>query len=161
MPTSLIRRSLAASLLALIGTAASAVTITPPPPSGTNAIQAIDAKAVEGSTDVALIAIKTSAPVSSDGLGIAFDLGGTAIYGVDYDMQGWAQILPGQNLTVLCIQGLADKLTEGSETVVIKLTYSSDPNFTIGTTSSATVTIYDPSTGTSTGGWDLTTVKVM
>lgn len=104
-------------------------------------IAATDAVAAESGLDPATFTITrdgaTAAPLT-----VNYTVGGTAANGVDYQSLGGNLTIPaGQALATIVVTPIDDSLFEGSETVV--LTLSTDSNYLLTGSSSATATITD------------------
>jgi hypothetical protein len=73
---------------------------------------------------------------------VNYTVGGTATNGVDYQpLPGSVTVLAGQPSATITVTPIDDSLGEGSETVT--LTLAANASYSIGTPSSATVTIVD------------------
>ncbi len=84
----------------------------------------------------------TRAGSSDFALTARYGIGGTATNGVDADMILDAADIPiGSSTATIPVQPMLDALVEGSETVL--LTLAADPAYTLGASTSATVTISD------------------
>ena len=102
-------------------------------------IAALDATATEaGPTTGAFRVSRTGSTASS--LTVFYSVAGTATPGTDYTaLPGSVTIAAGSSVADILVQPINDTLMEGNETVVVTL--SSRPAYTIGSPSSATVTI--------------------
>ena len=102
-------------------------------------IAARDATATEaGPTTGAFRVSRTGSTASS--LTVFYSVAGTATPGTDYTaLPGSVTIAAGSSVADILVRPINDTLTEGNETVVVTL--SSRPTYTIGSPSSATVTI--------------------
>lgn len=100
----------------------------------------------EEGPDIARFRIIASNPNATGSLvNIAFVLGGVAADGTDYNQTGLFT-LPSNGVTVvspITITPIDDAITEGTETVVLTLTGTDNPLFTIDSPDEATVTILD------------------
>ena len=110
-------------------------------------IRAVDDLAIEpsvssGTPDVGTFVISRSGGDLSQPLTVSLSIGGTATNGSDYSSIPSSFTIPaGETAITIPITPLFDTLVEGNETVVLSLASSS--NYTIGSASSATVTIQD------------------
>jgi hypothetical protein len=102
-------------------------------------IAALDATATEaGATTGAFRVSRTGSTASS--LTVYYSVAGTATPGTDYTaLPGSVTIAAGSSVADIVVQSINDTRMEGNETVVVTL--SSGPAYTIGSPSSATVTI--------------------
>ncbi len=104
-------------------------------------IQAVDASASEPGTDTGKFRVTRNTSTVGP-LTVNFTVGGTATSGVDYTAIGTSVIIPaGSSTADITVTPLDDTIYEGSETVVAAL--STSTLYSLGTPSSATVTIAD------------------
>jgi hypothetical protein len=112
-----------------------------PPSLPVVSVTATDGSASEPGTDKGTITI-TRTGATTAALTVAFAVTGTATSGTDYISIGTSAIIAaGQSSAVITISPLDDTAVEGSETVIVTL--SANAAYTVGTPSSATVTIAD------------------
>jgi hypothetical protein len=79
-------------------------------------------------------------------LTVAYTVGGTATAGVDYNaLSGSATISAGASNGTIVVTPLIDSAAEGSEAVTV--TVSASSAYTVGTPSTATITIFDARVG--------------
>jgi hypothetical protein len=110
----------------------------------TISISATDANAAEPGTDTGAFTVSRIGPVTSD-LVVNYSVTGTATNGTDYvSLPGSLSIPAGSTSAVLAVTPIDDTLAEGDETVIVTLSASS--GYTIGSPSSAIVTIVDNET---------------
>ena len=114
-------------------------TITGPLPVVT--VTVTDGSATEAGPTTGMYRIsRTGATVSS--LSVLFTMGGSAQNGVDYNAITSPVTIPaGASYVYVTLRPIDDSVDEGNETAI--LTISPDPNYTIGSSSSATITIQD------------------
>jgi Calx-beta domain len=106
------------------------VTVTAPDPSASEV----------PATDTGRFRITRSGCTDSD-LSVFYTISGTATNGVDYRrLRGHATIRFGKTSAVITVQAIDDTISEPDETAI--LTLSPDPNYIIGSPSTATVTIH-------------------
>jgi hypothetical protein len=106
------------------------VTITAPDPNASEV----------PSTDVGKFGIARTGDTTGD-LRVSYTIGGTATNGVDYRMlRNNATIRSGRTFVAIKLQPIDDTISEPDETAI--LTLSPDPNYIIGSPSTATVTIH-------------------
>jgi len=136
--------------------AASSATVTiadndgvPPPPTlATVTIVATDPNAAEPSS-LGAFTVSRTGPTTAD-LTVPRVRTGTAQSGIDFTGVPSPIVIPaGQSSVTLTIAPIDDTAGEGDETVI--LTISPNAAYTVGTASSATVTIADDETSTGTG----------
>jgi hypothetical protein len=115
-------------------------TITVPLPTVT--ITATDASASEvPSTDTGKFRIKRTGGCVDNALTVFYSISGTATNRTDYQrLRGMANIQAGRTSGNVNVKPIDDTIAESDETVI--LTLSPNPNYTIGSPSSATVTIH-------------------
>jgi hypothetical protein len=107
-------------------------------------LSAVDAVAIEGTSDGAQFVI-TRAGNTVEDLTVNFSISGSATSGVDYIViNGSATILAGDSTVTIDIVPLDDNTYEGDETIDLKLT--ADPGYIISSPSSGTVLLYDNET---------------
>jgi hypothetical protein len=107
----------------------------------TVAVAATDANASEAGADPGVFTI-TRGGSTTAALTVNYTLGGTAGNGTDYStLSGSVTIPAGAASATVTVTPIDDALVEGSETVV--LTLANNASYTVGTPSSATVTIAD------------------
>jgi len=141
--------SLASSSNYTIGSANTAtVTIQDTVNLPTVTIVATDATATEpisssvSATDTGLFTITRSGGDLSQPLTVNLSIGGTAQNGTDYTTISPSVVIPAnQTSATISIVPLFDTSTDNNETVILSLV--SNPSYTIGSASSATVTIQD------------------
>ena len=120
---------------------ASGSTITPPTMPNIMTVAATDASASETGPDTGTFTITRTGPTTS-ALSVYFDVVGTATYGSDYQPTGLSAIIPaGSASTTVTITPIDDVIAEPDETVVLQLAQA--VTYTLGATTSATVTIND------------------
>lgn len=118
-----------AAAVASLGSNASTVTVT-----------ATDSMAAESGANPGEFTIARSDTAGD--LTVKYDVGGTATNGTDYAaLSGTVTIASGTASVTLPVTPIDDATQEGDETVIVTLT--ADPNYTIGTPGSDTVTIAD------------------
>jgi len=106
------------------------VTITAPDPNASEV----------PSTDVGRFRVTRTGDTTID-LRVFYTIGGTATNGVDYRrLRGNATIRSGRASGTITLQPIDDTISEPDETAI--LTLSADPNYIIGSPSTATVTIH-------------------
>ncbi|MEQ8791449.1 MAG: Ig-like domain-containing protein [Pirellulaceae bacterium] len=104
-------------------------------------ITANDPLATETGPTSGQYTISLSSPAAGDVM-IGYSVGGTAMSGSDYDyLSGYVTIFSGSSSATVDLTPYSDMETEGDETVVLSLTSGS--GYTVGSSSSATVTIQD------------------
>jgi autotransporter-associated beta strand protein len=117
-------------------------TAAPPTPANTVTIAASDANASEAGSDVGIITL-TRTGATTAALTVYFDVIGTATYGSDYSATGLsASFAPGATTTTVTVTPVDDALSEPAETVTLILS-PAPALYTLGATTSATVTIED------------------
>lgn len=133
-------------------------TTTPPPTTTelTVSLTATDAVATEGGTDNALLTFSRTGATTS-AVTVPFSLSGTATKWTDYRTDKGSMpvdiIIPaGASSAIMGIVAVSDTETEKDETAIFTLT--APAGYTLGSPSSATITIKDPA---STGGTGDTT----
>jgi subtilisin family serine protease len=138
--------TLTASATYTVGSPGSAtVTITdndeePPPPLPTVTVTANDPNAAEPSNTGTFAVSRTGSTNSS--LTVNYSLNGTAQNGVDYQtLSGSVTIASGSSSANITVTPIDDSADENNETVV--LTLSANSAYTVGSPSSATVSIAD------------------
>lgn len=110
-----------------------------PPPTITLVVN--DGSASESGGNSGLITVSRTGSKTA-ALVVSFALTGTATPGDDYTDPGVSLEIPaGASFATLSIAPLTDSLTEGSESVVLSLV--AKPHYSLGTTTSGTVTIAD------------------
>jgi hypothetical protein len=110
----------------------------PPPPAVT--VTAPDASAGEPSNTGTFTITRSGSTTGS--LAVTFAVSGTATSGTDYTSLGSSVTIPaGSASATLTVTPVDDSLVEGSETVILSL--SSSTSYTVGSPSSATVTLAD------------------
>jgi hypothetical protein len=104
-------------------------------------VTATDGSAAEAGTTTGMYRIsRTGATVSS--LSVSFTMGGSAQNGVDYNAITSPVTIPARaSYVYVTLRPIDDSVQEGNETAI--LTISTDPNYVIGSSSSATITIQD------------------
>lgn len=110
-------------------------------------VVATDNSADENGADNGVFTVSRTGSTASS-LVVAFNIGGSASYGVDYLATGYNVTIPsGQSSATVAITGIDDSLVEGQESVVLaissKSTYVMDQAF-----SKATVIIFDDEVAT-------------
>lgn len=104
-------------------------------------IMAPDPEAVEGKKDPADFVVTRTGEVGAD-LTVFYTVGGTATNGKDYKaLSGKVTIPAGQDSVIIQISALADRETEGSETVI--LTLIDKPEYDLGEPKEATIRIIE------------------
>jgi len=104
-------------------------------------VVASDASASEGGANPGTFTISRSGSTTSS-LTVRYSVGGTALNGNDYaTLSGSVAIPAGSSTATLTVSPVDDSSVEGNETIV--LTLSADAAYTVGSPSSATVTIAD------------------
>jgi hypothetical protein len=104
-------------------------------------ILAPDPEAVEGKKDPADFVITRTGDVSA-GLTVFYNVGGTATNGKDYkELPGEVTIPAGEDSVIIQIFALADRETEGTETVI--LTLIDKPEYDLGDPKEATIRIIE------------------
>jgi hypothetical protein len=84
---------------------------------------------------------------TSAALDVSYAVSGTATAGTDYTtLSGTVTIASGQSSATITVSPIDDMTAEGDETVIVTL--SADPDYTIGSPSSATMTIADNDSAT-------------
>ncbi|MFB2892388.1 SdiA-regulated domain-containing protein [Aerosakkonemataceae cyanobacterium BLCC-F50] len=122
----------------------------PPPTTPTVTIAATDANAAETLTtepsNPGTFRITRTGGDTSNALTVNYSIAGTATNGTDYtpNLTGTATIAAGQSFVDISITPVDDTAVEGSETVT--LTLASNEAYTLGATTTATVTIADNDT---------------
>ncbi|HEY6170206.1 MAG TPA: PKD domain-containing protein, partial [Verrucomicrobiae bacterium] len=112
-----------------------------PPPPPTVSITASDANASESGPDSGRFTISRSGDTSAS-LTVFYSLGGSAGNGADYQSLGTSvTIAAGSSSATVTVMPIDDSQAEGSESVT--LTLAANSAYTIGSPSSATVTIAD------------------
>jgi hypothetical protein len=87
--------------------------------------------------------------VSDQDTVVNFTITGTSGNGVDYTTMGSSvTILAGQTSALIDIDLINDSIIENDETVILTLTGTNDPDVTLGSTTSATLTIVDEDVAT-------------
>jgi hypothetical protein len=122
-------------------TDASNANFTIPGPLPVVTVIATDGSATEAGSATGMYRIsRTGATVSS--LSVFFAMGGSAQNGVDYNAITSPVTIPaGASYVFVTLRPIDDSVDEANETAI--LTISPDPNYVIGSSSSATVTIQD------------------
>jgi hypothetical protein len=116
---------------------------TAPPPLPTVTVAATDASAAEPSNTGVFTITRTGSTASS--LTVHYAVSGTASSGGDYAALGTSVSIPAGSLTITrTVTPVDDTSVESSETVMLML--SANAAYTVGTPSSATVTISDNDT---------------
>lgn len=111
-------------------------------------VQALDDTATEGASppDSGIFRLMRSEP-SDVSLTVAYELGGSASSGIDYQAPGGTAVIPAGTAHIdIVIEPIDDDEVEGSETVTV--TVVAGPDYSPGTQSSATVTLFDDDTPT-------------
>jgi hypothetical protein len=109
-------------------------------PATTVTVVATDPTAAEPSNQGVFTATRSGSTTSS--LVVSYTVSGTATPGSDYTaLSGSVTIPAGSSSATIAVTPLADTLTEAAETVIVTLSASS--GYTVGSPSSATVTIAD------------------
>ena len=104
-------------------------------------INAVDDSASEFPFDTARVRINRIGGDNSADLQVFYTVSGTATNGTDYKtLIGRVTIRAGRNSASIAIRPVNDTIVEGDETVTLTLT--PDPNYIVGSPSSATVTIH-------------------
>jgi hypothetical protein len=104
-------------------------------------IMAPDPQAVEGKKDPADFVITRTGEVGAD-LTVFYTVGGTATNGKDYKaLPGNVKIPAGADSVIIEIFALADRETEGTETVI--LTLIDKPEYDLGESKEATIRIIE------------------
>jgi hypothetical protein len=104
-------------------------------------IVASDPNAAETGLDPGQFTVSRTGLTSGD-LTVNYAVSGTAGSGTDYATIGTSVVIPsGASTAVMNVTPIQDTTNEGPETVIVTL--SSSPNYSVGTPSSATVTIAD------------------
>ncbi len=104
-------------------------------------ISATQNTATEGGAGGVLTISRTGSTGAA--LTVNYTLGGSAANSVDYQMLPGALTIPaGQSSGTINLTPVVDGVSEGPETVFIQL--ETDSSYTLGTPTSATVTIFDP-----------------
>lgn len=100
--------------------------------------------ATEPATDGGFsISLPTGITLSED-ITVNYTVAGTATAGTDYEvLSGTTSILAGQNSVTIPVVVIDDKIIEGTETVVARLTGATSANFSLSATGSATINIID------------------
>ena len=112
-----------------------------PIPPATVSITATDPNAAEAGTDPGTFTVERTGATGS-ALTVNYSVGGSATAGSDYDtLSGSVTISAGSATGTITVTPVNDTQDEGNETVNVTLT--SGPNYTVGSPSSATVTIVD------------------
>jgi hypothetical protein len=102
-------------------------------------IMSPDPLATEGIKDPASVVVSRTGEVDAD-LMVSYTIGGTATNGKDYEtLPGSVKIPAGVDSTIIMINPLPDRETEGTETVILKL--SEDPAYKVGDPGEATIVI--------------------
>src|SRR4030095_7829783 len=92
------------------------------------------------STDVGRFSVARTGDTASD-LRVFYTISGTATNGVDYQMlRSGATIRSGRTFVRITLRPIDDTISEPDETAI--LTLSPNPNYIIGSPSTATVTIH-------------------
>jgi hypothetical protein len=127
------------SPIVFFNNAGASFTVIPPQP--TVSITAPDPSASEvPATDTGKFRIRRVGCTDSD-LNVFYTISGTATNGVDYRrLSGHATIRSGTPAVVITLRAIDDTIPEPDETAI--LTLSPDPNYIIGSPSTATVTIH-------------------
>ncbi len=127
------------SPIVFFNNAGASFTVIPPPPTVT--ITAPDPSASEvPATDTGKFRIRRAGCTDSD-LSVFYTISGTATNGVDYRrLRGNATIRFGTTSVSISLRPIDDTISEPDETAI--LTLSPDPNYIIGSPSTATVTIH-------------------
>jgi hypothetical protein len=113
----------------------------PPPPLPAVTVTASDASASEAGPGTGQFTVSRTGDAAS-ALTVTLSVSGTASNGTDYDSIGTsATIAAGSSSASITVNPREDTTVEGSETVI--LTVSPGAGYTVGTPSSATVTIAD------------------
>ena len=129
-----------------VGTPSSAtVTISDDePPLPVVTIVANDANAAEAGLDPGVFTV-TRTGLTTSSLTVNYSVGGTATNGTDYQtLAGSVVIGSGQSAATITVTPIDDTSVEGNETVMVTL--SVNAAYTVGTPSSATITITDDDT---------------
>ena len=122
--------------------------VTSAPLKPTLTVVASDASASESGSNPSTFTFSRSGSTTTS-LTVRYSVGGTAGNGADYaSLSGSLTIPSGSSSAALTISPMDDTAVEGSETLV--LTLSSDSAYSMGSPSSATVTIADNDSGGST-----------
>jgi large repetitive protein len=112
----------------------------PPPPNPTVTVTASDANAAEPSNSGTFTITRTGSTASA--LAVNYTVNGGASSGSDYQSLGTSVTIPaGNSSATRTVTPVDDTSVEGAETVV--LTLSANAAYTVGSPSSATVTIAD------------------
>nr|WP_321405449.1 Ig-like domain-containing protein [uncultured Carboxylicivirga sp.] len=99
-------------------------------------------QATEDNSD-GLFTISTPA-TSNSATNITVAISGTATSGTDYTAISTTVLLPANSTSVTVpVEVLADAIVEGDETVILNLVSTDNPEVSVGTTNSATITIAD------------------
>jgi Calx-beta domain/Bacterial TSP3 repeat len=115
-------------------------TVTP-----TIAVTATDPEASETGLQPGAFTLTRQGGTMTQPLLVGFTVSGTATPGVDYQALGGSAVFPaGASSVAITITPLDDNVSEGNETVV--LTLNANSAYTLGSSSSATVTILDKPT---------------
>ncbi len=125
----------------------------PPVVLPTATVTASDANASEPGTDTGAFTVSRTGSTSA-ALTVNFTIGGSAVNGTDYSSIGTSVTIgAGSAFATVTVTPLDDTAVEGNEMVI--LTLSTNAAYTVGTPSSATVTIADndsaPPSGNGTG----------
>ncbi|MDW8373941.1 MAG: Calx-beta domain-containing protein, partial [Planctomycetota bacterium] len=111
-------------------------------PTPTVTITATDAEAAEGTPANPGTFTITRTGATTSALTVSFTVSGTAIAGSDYTALGTSVTIPaGQASATLTVTPIDDTTVESAETVIVTL--AAGTGYTLGTPSSATVTIAD------------------
>ena len=122
-------------------TAAGGSTNTLPTMPNSVTVAATDASASETGPDTGTFTITRTGPTTA-ALIVFFDVIGTATYGSDYQPTGLSATIPaGSASATVTITPIDDTISEPDETVVLQLAPA--VTYTLGATTSATVTIHD------------------
>ncbi|MCI0458418.1 MAG: hypothetical protein L0Z62_15750, partial [Gemmataceae bacterium] len=109
-------------------------------------VTASDPNAAEAGPDAGVFTVSRTGDTTGE-LTVAYTISGTATAELDYEaLSGLATIAAGAASTTITVSPVNDTLQEGSETVEVTLEPSI--GYTVGTPSSATVTIADDATDT-------------
>jgi hypothetical protein len=116
------------------------ITIVDSPPTAT--ITATDSTANETAGDTGTFTVSLSCPSTNSTTVNYYSMGGTATNGTDYNTIGTSVTIPAGSTTgTITITPIDDDIYEGSETVCLFL--ASGTGYSVGSPSSATVTIMD------------------
>jgi hypothetical protein len=107
----------------------------------TVSVSATDATATEAGPTTGRFTVRRTGPTTA-ALTVRYTMAGTATQATDYrSLSGSVTIPAGAALATVIVTPVNDSLKEGPETVVIRL--AANPAYTVGSPSSATVTIAD------------------